>query len=580
MPRRSRDPDGADPGAGRPGRSGPHARRHGSYTGRHGSHAERFGPAGQRPGSPAARTGSPAERADRPRAPRAAWVPASVATLISRPPGGTQRPERKHNGWQAAPARIDLLWLFGVAAAFTVAVLVLNPLHQGFSWDETVYVSQISKHTPAMPWAPERARGMPLLVAPVTLITSSPTALRVYLSVLAGAALFLALLAWRRLRPAWVLALAGLVFGGLWVAQAEAPLVFPNFWTAVGALAAVGLFLRGVTKIGSPRANATLLGVAVAFTTLMRVADAVFLFVPLLLFGLAVAAWRSWPVLLAVTAGLAAGLGEWLAEAYLYFGGLEARLRGTSVASGGTGLHPLNGLRFMNGLTSWTYPQILGWWAVFLLLAGLGVWAVSRSRGWPYALVPAACAAGVYLLYSFPNLVSARYLLPAYLLLAIPVADGIAWLSASPLRSRRVAGITVAAVFIAAELASQHLVLAKQIDGREAELSSNGQVITELYHLGIRPPCIITADSHQPFTPSPMPAAFHIGCAYAWDISKLTFPTRRRAIMIEGGDAHPFGYARDWPKVSLHTTDGAVQIWFEPRTLTGTGAAQPQGRNS
>jgi hypothetical protein len=566
MPKHRQDPRGAHPGAGRAERPG--------------LPAARPGPAGERPGRRAIRPGSPAERPDRLRVPRASWRPASRATLTSLPLDGTQRPEGKHDGRQAAPARTDLLWLLGVAAAFTVAVLALNPLHQGFSWDETVYVSQISKHTPAMPWAPERARGMPLLVAPVTLMTSSPTALRVYLSVLAGAALFLALLAWRGLRPARVLALAGLVFGGLGVAQAEAPLVFPNFWAAVGALAAAGLFLRGVTKIGSPHANAVMLGVAVAFTTLMRVADAVFLFVPLLLLGLTVRAWRSWPVLLAVTAGLAVGLGEWLAEAYLYFGGLGARLRGTRSASGGTGFHLLNGLRVMNGRTSWTYPGILGWWAVFILLAMLGVWAVSRSRGWPYALVPAVCAADVYLLYSFPDLVSARYLLPAYLLLAIPVADGIVWLSASALRSRRVAGITIAAAFIAAELASQHLVLAKQVGSREAELSSNGQVITELYHRGIRRPCIITADSSQPFTPSPMPAAFHIGCAYAWDISKLTFPTRRRVIMIEGGGAHPFGYARHWPKVSLPTVDGAVQIWFEPKTLTSAGAPQRQGKQS
>jgi len=573
MPQRSQGPRGPDPGVGRPERLGPHAGRVGPYAGR-------FGPAGERPGSPAARPGAPAERPDRLRAPRDAWPPTSVAAPISRRQGGTHRAEGKHGGRQAVPGRTDLLWLLGVAAAFTVAVLALNPLHQGFSWDETVYVSQISKHAPGMPWAPERARGMPLLVAPVTLLTSSPAALRVYLSVLAGAALFLALLAWRRLRPAWLLALAGVVFGGLWAAQAEAPLVFPNFWTAVGALTAAGLFLRGVTKIRSPRANAILLGVAVTFTTLMRPADAVFLFVPLLLFGLTVTAWRSWRVLLAITAGLAVGLGEWLAEAYLYFGGLGARLHGTSSASGGTGLHLLNGLRLMNGRTSWTYPDILGWWAVFILLAGLGIWAVSRSRGWPYALVPAVCAASVYLLYSFPDLVSARYLLPTYLLLAIPVADGIAWLSASAFRSRRAAGITVAAAFIAAELASQHLVLAKDIGGREAELSSNDQVISELHHLGVQPPCIITADSRQPFMPYAMPAAFHVGCAYAWDISKLTFPTRRRVVMIEGGGAHPFSYTHDWPKVSLHTIDGVVQIWIEPRALTRTGAPHHKGRHS
>jgi len=566
MPQRSQGPRGADPGADQPERFRLHTGRPVPYDGR-------FGPAGERPSSPA-------EKPDRLRAPRDACPPTSVATPISRRKGGTHRAEGKHDGRQAVSARTDLLWLLGVAAAFTVAVLALNPLHQGFSWDETVYVSQISKHTPGMPWAPERARGMPLLVAPVTLLTSSPAALRMYLSVLAGAALFLALLAWRQLRPAWVLALAGLIFGGLWVAQAEAPLVFPNFWAAVGALAAAGLFLRGVTKVGSPRVNGILLGVTVAFTALMRPADAVFLLGPLLLFGLTVPAWRSWPVLLAVTAGLAVGLGEWLVEAYLYFGGLGARLRGTRSASGGTGFHVVNGLRFMNGRTSWTYPGILGWWAVFILLAMLGVWAISRSQGWPHALVPVACATSVYLLYSFPDLVSARYLLPTYLLLAIPVADGIAWLSASSFRSRRVAGITVAAVFVAAELASQHLVLAKEIGSREAGLTSNSQVVRELDQLGIHSPCIITADSKQPFTPFAMPAAFDIGCAYAWDISKLTFPTRRRVIMIEGGGAHPFGYTRGWPKISLRTIDGVVQIWFEPKTLTRTGAPHHNGKHS
>ena len=566
MPQRSQGPRGADPGADQPERFRLHTGRPVPYDGR-------FGPAGERPSSPA-------EKPDRLRAPRDACPPTSVATPISRRKGGTHRAEGKHDGRQAVSARTDLLWLLGVAAAFTVAVLALNPLHQGFSWDETVYVSQISKHTPGMPWAPERARGMPLLVAPVTLLTSSPAALRMYLSVLAGAALFLALLAWRQLRPAWVLALAGLIFGGLWVAQAEAPLVFPNFWAAVGALAAAGLFLRGVTKVGSPRVNGILLGVTVAFTALMRPADAVFLLGPLLLFGLTVPAWRSWPVLLAVTAGLAVGLGEWLVEAYLYFGGLGARLRGTRSASGGTGFHVVNGLRFMNGRTSWTYPGILGWWAVFILLAMLGVWAISRSQGWPHALVPVACATSVYLLYSFPDLVSARYLLPTYLLLAIPVADGIAWLSASSFRSRRVAGITVAAVFVAAELASQHLLLAKEIGSREAGLTSNSQVVRELDQLGIHSPCIITADSKQPFTPFAMPAAFDIGCAYAWDISKLTFPTRRRVIMIEGGGAHPFGYTRGWPKISLRTIDGVVQIWFEPKTLTRTGAPHHNGKHS
>jgi hypothetical protein len=139
MPQRSQGPRGADPGADRPERFRPHAGRLDPY-------AERFDPAGER-------HGSPVERPDRLRAPRDAWPPSSVATPTARRKGGTHRVQGKHDRRRAVPARTDLLWLLGVAAAFTVAVLALNPLHQGFSWGETVYVSQISKHTPSMPWA-------------------------------------------------------------------------------------------------------------------------------------------------------------------------------------------------------------------------------------------------------------------------------------------------------------------------------------------------------------------------------------------------------------------------------------------
>src|SRR5260221_876515 len=198
-------------------------------------------------------TSRPGGRADfTPRGPNQAATPRSAC---SRQPLGCPCLTEKSGGELAVMKhrRTDLLWLLGVSAAFTSSVIAFTPLHQGFSWDEVVYVSQISQHTPSMPWAAERARGMPLLVAPVTLLTASPTALRLYLASLAGLGLFVGLLAWRGLLPAWVLALAGVVFGGLWVAQAEAPLVFPNFWAAIGGVSGVGLFLPGVERGASRR---------------------------------------------------------------------------------------------------------------------------------------------------------------------------------------------------------------------------------------------------------------------------------------------------------------------------------------
>src|SRR5215468_6562159 len=73
--------------------------------------------------------------------------------------------------------RWGIAWLIAVAVTFTCAVLLFAPLRVPLFWDESVYASQISQHMPML-WGAERARGMPLLVAPVTLLTSSVVALR------------------------------------------------------------------------------------------------------------------------------------------------------------------------------------------------------------------------------------------------------------------------------------------------------------------------------------------------------------------------------------------------------------------
>ena len=88
-----------------------------------------------------------------------------------------------------------------MAAAFSIAQLALVAPKLGLSWDETVYISQFSGHAPASYFDPARARGIPLLVAPLTMLTSSLLALRIYLSLASGLGLFLALLTWRRFRP-------------------------------------------------------------------------------------------------------------------------------------------------------------------------------------------------------------------------------------------------------------------------------------------------------------------------------------------------------------------------------------------
>ena len=88
-------------------------------------------------------------------------------------PGG---PALRDSGW----------WLVAVGVAFTGAQLLFVSPRMGLSWDESVYVSQVSAHAPAAWFDPARARGVPLLVALVAALTGSVVALRVYLSALSG----------------------------------------------------------------------------------------------------------------------------------------------------------------------------------------------------------------------------------------------------------------------------------------------------------------------------------------------------------------------------------------------------------
>src|SRR5437879_3232707 len=83
------------------------------------------------------------------------------------------------------PARGQVL-LAAVACCFTLVQLVLVRPGMGLGWDEVVYVSQVGRQAPAAFFSAPRARGVPLLVAPVAVWSSSTTLLRVCLALLSG----------------------------------------------------------------------------------------------------------------------------------------------------------------------------------------------------------------------------------------------------------------------------------------------------------------------------------------------------------------------------------------------------------
>ena len=470
----------------------------------------------------------------------------------------------------------EWLWLVAVGVAYTVAQLIFVSLRMGLSWDESVYVSQVSAHAPAAYLDPARARGVPLIVAPVALLTSSVTALRVYLAVLSGAGLTLALWTWRGLRPAWVLGLAGVMFGGLWVAQYYGPQAMPDIWSALGGLAAVGCFCRwafggggtdgggtggggtggggtggggtGVRGLGGGWALAGL-GVSVAFVTLVRPGDAVYLCLPLLaaaaVGGLAAGGFARYGAAAGViVGGLVAGAAEWVIEAFVRFGGIASRLHAAGAEQGGFGLHfaLLDELRALNGPTL-CRPCTIGvrdpgldlWWLALPVLGVLGILAARKAGQLASALLAAACGLCLAAQYLFMiNYAAPRFLLPAYALLAIPVADGLAFILTAVRRELRPSVAATVTCFLILQLVTQHLVLDHEVGGTVTFHNDYTRIVAELAARGVRPPCLITGVQY-------IPIAFAAGCASTGNAA----PGEPVAILVQVL-GHPPSYARTW----------------------------------
>ena len=254
-----------------------------------------------------------------------------------------------------------------------------------------------------------------------------------------------------------------------------------------------------------------------------------------------------------------------------------------SAASGGRKLNLLNNLRIMSGglvsskpgfpsIRGWSHPPLLAWWAVFGVLALVGVYAARRYvytshdyRGWLLAATPVICALGVYGLYSLPVRDNTRYLQPVWALLAMSAADAIYWLVTAPRGRLRVAAIAAASLFIVVELATQHAVLAASNAQRLRDARGQTDAVQYLRQLGIRPPCVIT--STRVAVHITLPAAYYLDCSYQWHITRLAPADGRRVVVLVRGDARPQPFARYWPAHRLPKTAGDVVAYVEPGGL-------------
>ncbi|PSJ27264.1 hypothetical protein B7P34_18645 [Streptosporangium nondiastaticum] len=470
--------------------------------------------------------------------------------------------------------------LAAVAAAYAVLQLCYAVAHMDLGWDESVYLSQVDPGSPAAYFSAPRSRGISFLAAPVVALTPSTTALRVTMALLSSAALYGAFAVWRPLLGRGRTALAAALFAGLWITVLSGPEVMPNLWIALAAVAATGFFVRARDGAG----GRTLAGLAAALAAaaLLRAPDAVWLALPLLVTCATVRAWRRPRVAAAVLGGLAAGGAQWAVEAYVRFGGIAQRLADSSDTEGGMGAHLGAGLtaarRSLNGPQLCRPCRIAApsvthslWWLLLPVLVAAACTLALRGhardgRGTrAVVLLPVACAlslAAPYLLlldYSAP-----RFLLPAYALLALPVADLAARAPAACRAGpRRWAVAAVLCAVLAAHLSVQLKELrVNTADARDTAVRYR-RAAEGLRRLGLSAPCTVTG-------PRAQPVAYAAGCASAQTMGNnrsttdaaLARTARRMpmAVLYDPADPYLPPYARTWRPHELPGTDWIAYV--------------------
>ncbi|MFF9687531.1 hypothetical protein [Streptomyces sp. NPDC014623] len=385
----------------------------------------------------------------------------------------------------------------------------------GLAWDETVYVSQVGGNAPAAFFSAPRARGISYLVAPAAALTTSTAVLRIHLALLSAAALVIALWIWRKVLPTPVLVGAGALFAGLWPTLFYGPAAMPNLWCALGALAAAGWVVRAM-RGAAGTAEVTGAGAAVALVALMRPADGFWLALPLALAVVLVPGRRRPDLCAALLGGLVAGCAPWTAEAYARYGGPGTRLHRAGEIQGGLGWNFAvdDHLRSLAGRTlcrpcdiAWENPATAVWWVALPLLTAGGIAAARRAGRGAAAMLATVTGVSTAIPYLFlVEYAAPRFLLPAYAMLAVPVAEYTAHLFARARSARRPAGSAALTLALAAHLTVQLSVLGHVVRTSHATSARFAAAAGELHRLGVRPPCVVSGDDA-------VPIAYYAGCA-------------------------------------------------------------------
>ncbi|HWU11635.1 MAG TPA: hypothetical protein VN520_35690, partial [Streptomyces sp.] len=245
-------------------------------------------------------------------------------------------------------------------------------------------------------------------------------------------------------------------------------------------------------------------------------ADGFWLTLPLALAVVLVPGRRLPGLCAALVGGLVAGCAPWTAEAYARYGGLGTRLHRAGEIQGGLGWNFAvdDHLRSLAGRTlcrpcdiAWESPATAVWWVALPFLTAGGIAAARRAGRGTAAVLATATGVSTAVPYLFlVEYAAPRFLLPAYAMLAVPVAEYVVHLFARPRLTRRPAGCAALTLALAAHLAVQLSVLSQVVRTSHATSTRFTAVAGELNRLGVRPPCVVSGDDA-------VPVAYYAGCA-------------------------------------------------------------------
>jgi hypothetical protein len=201
------------------------------------------------------------------------------------------------------------------------------------------------------------------------------------------------------------------------------------------------------------------------------------------------------------------------------------------------------------------------WWFVLPLLTAGGLLAAGRARCrtvMAVAVLAALSLATPYLLlidYAAP-----RFLLPTYMLVALPVALCLVRLAAQARGRVRPTAAAVVALALVGHLAVQYAVLDRTVTRSAAAREDVGRIAARLHDAGVRPPCVVSGTEA-------VRIAFRAGCAsrqiggHDGSITRteLVRTADRTPVAVIVAGAVP-EHVRDWRVVELPDLGGIAPV--------------------